>query len=274
MMDELADKGEPIREDARARRLKMLLGPNTELTVRGAPDSPVGHVDQYYQETLVAPFFLREAVQAEKEGFDAVIQTCHIGPGVPAAREACNIPVISALESVTHVAAMLGRKFSIVIAGHHPMGIPRYHDLIAEYGLTSKLASIRSINLLAPAFNEEKMSSEELKKLKAMMLRAARKAIDEDGADVIVTYGGPRILEHLQANLEVPVLQSGLVAPLIAEMFVKLGIAQSKRSYPKPRHLAVYGAPGVLELELPERRRKPAERRIVGEPIEVTQKAR
>jgi allantoin racemase len=259
-IDERADRGEPIGVSLRAAPLRDVLDPDAEIVERGTPDSPVGHVEQYYQDTLVAPYFLRDAVEGEKEGFDAVIQECQCDPGVTAAREACDIPIVSSLESATHVAAMLGRKFSIIISSRHPYGEPKLHDLIAQYGLSSKLASIRGIDLPPTAFSEDKASPQEFERVKAIMLDAARKAIDEDGADVIVTYGESKMLEHLRANLEVPVLQGFQLAILIAEMFVKLGISQSKRSYPKPRHIPAYGAP---ERELLARSMRPSEWRTL-----------
>lgn len=265
-IDEKARKGEPLGDSLRAAPLRSMLDPNTEIVERGTPDSPVGHVEQSYQDALVAPYFVRDAVEAEKQGFDAVIQSCHSDPGLEAAREACDIPVLSVLESVTHVAAMIGRKFSIVISSRHPNGMAKSHELIAQYGLTSKLASIRGIDLPPTAWNEERMSTQDFEKVKAIMLAEARKAIDEDGADVIVTYGETKILEYLRANLKVPVLQGFQVAALMAEMFVKLGICQSKRTYPKPRHLRAYGSP---ERELPERTAKPAERRTLSDRADI-----
>lgn len=257
-IDEKTEKGQQLRDSPRAAPLRGLIDLNTEIVETGTPDSRVGHVEQYYEDTLVAPYFVRDAVEAERQGFDAVIQSCHSDAGLEAAREACDIPVLSVLESATHVASMVGRKFSIVISSRHPNGMMRFHELISKYGLTSKLASIRGVDLPPTAWNEEKMSTQDLEKVKGIMLAEARKAVDEDGADVIVTYGETKILEYLQANLEVPVLQGFQIAILMAEMFVKLGISQSRRTYPKPRHLRAYGAP---EHDLPERTDRPAERR-------------
>ncbi len=259
-VDEKTDKDLPLGGSPRAAPLKDLIGPRTELVERGTPDSPLGYVEQSYEDTLIAPYFVRNAVEAEKEGFDAVIQSCHSDSGVNAAREACSIPVVSVLESATHIAAMLGRKFSIVISSRHPQGMARFHELIAEYGLTSKLASIRGINLPPTFFNEETISDQDLENIKKVLLEQSKKAIEEDGADVIVTYGETKVLDFLKEELNVPVVQGFQVAPFIAEMLVKLGLSQSKRTYPTPRYYRVYGA---REHELPEQPGKVAERRTI-----------
>lgn len=259
-IDEKLEGRLPLGESPRAVPLYDLLDPKTELIERGTPDSPVGHVEQYYQDTLIAPYFVRNAVEAEKEGFDAVIQSCHSDPGVEAAREACEIPVVSVLECAAHIAAMLGRKFSIVISSRHPQGMAKFHELIAQYGLTSKLASVRGIDLPPTNFNEETISEENLARIKQILLEECRKAIDEDGADVIVTYGETKVLDFLKEKLDVPLIQGFQVAPFIAEMLVKLGLSQSKRTYPTPRHLRAYGSP---EQDLPEKPRMVAERRAV-----------
>lgn len=259
VIDEKLDNGETLGPNPRISQIQSNLDPRTEIVERGTPDSPVGHVEQYYEDALVAPFFVRNAVEAEAEGFDAVIQGCNSDPGLSAAREVCTIPIVSVLESACHVAAMLGRKFSILIPGKNPEGPSHFHDLVAAYGLTSKLASIRGIDLPPMAFNEERITAKELQKVKEILLDAAKRAIDEDGADVIVAYGQEQALGHLRANLSVPVLQGAQVAPFIAEMLVKLGLSQSKRAYPKPRHYRAYGAPA---RDLPVKKKKAAERRF------------
>ena len=260
IIDEKDEKGEPLGPSPRFSQILPFLDPNTEIVERGTPDASVGHVEQFYEDALVAPFFVRNAVQAEKEGFDAVIQGCHSDPGVDAAREACTIPIISVLECACHVAAMLGRKFSIIIISRYPEGSPHLYNLVDQCGLSSKLASIRGIDLPPTAFNEEKMTAPDLERIKKTVLSAAKKAINEDAAQVIVAYGHQKVLDYLQSNLDVPVLQGAQIAPFITEMFVKLRLSQSRRTYPRPRRLRAYGAPAE---DLPPIRRKAAERPIV-----------
>jgi allantoin racemase len=73
-------------------------------------------------------------------------------------------------------------------------------------------------------------------KLWNAILAEARKAVEEDGADVIVLGCGALfgLAQQLQKELGVPVIDPGLVALKIAEDLVKLRLAQSKKAFPFP----------------------------------------
>ena len=70
------------------------------------------------------------------------------------------------------------------------------------------------------------------KKLEA----TARKAIEEDGADVIV-LGSTTMHQsagYLQSVLPVPVVNPGQVGYKMCEMMLELGVSHSKRAFPSP----------------------------------------
>ncbi len=85
-------------------------GPGTEVSIVtldwGTP-SVEGHV----AESLVTPDIIAKAIEAEREGADAVIVDCMGDPGVQACREAIDIPVIGPAEASMHLAAVLGHRF-------------------------------------------------------------------------------------------------------------------------------------------------------------------
>jgi len=64
----------------------------------------------------------------------------------------------------------------------------------------------------------------------------ARKAIHEDGADVIVLGSTTMHQSHayLREQLPVPVINPGLVAYKLCELFLDLGLSHSKTAYPSP----------------------------------------
>jgi len=64
-------------------------------------------------------------------------------------------------------------------------------------------------------------------------------AIEQDGADVIILGSTTMHQSHayLSEKLPVPVINPGLVAYKICEMFLDLGITHSKRAYPTPENL-------------------------------------
>jgi Asp/Glu/hydantoin racemase len=103
-------------------RVSSVLGSETELVVRGIQDSPIESIEQDYEVDIVAPLHIREAVRAEREGFDAVAIGCFAEPGIQGAKEAVDIPVVGQVQATTAIAAQLGRAFSIVISSRVPGG--------------------------------------------------------------------------------------------------------------------------------------------------------
>lgn len=68
---------------------------------------------------------------------------------------------------------------------------------------------------------------------------AGRKAIEEDGASVLILGSTTMHQSHnyLQENLPVPVLNPGVVAYKLCEMFLQLDLSHSKQAYPNPEQL-------------------------------------
>ncbi|WP_374477191.1 aspartate/glutamate racemase family protein [Zoogloea sp.] len=168
---------------------------------------------------------------AEKEGFDAVCINTVSDSGLAALRARLSIPVLSPGQSAFHVAAMLGHKFSILTMWER--WFPLYRKTLKEYGLESRVASIRAIDV-RPDTQELLTGKEDI--VFAKLEEAALKAIHEDGADVIVLGSTTMHQSHayLASRLPVPVLNPGVVAYKMCELFLDLGIAHSKKAFPAP----------------------------------------
>jgi len=200
----------------------------TQITVVNIKKGPES-IECTYDATWAELEALLEAEKAEKEGYDAVIDYCHSDPGLIAMKESLEIPVIGLHEASIHLASLLGRRFSIITVGGESVKGPKL-DRVRSYGLENKLASIRPINIKVLDIKKD------FNKLINALYQEAKKAITEDGADVIVLGCGSllNIAQILQEKLKVPVIDPGLAALKVAEMLVKLGLSQSKKAYPKP----------------------------------------
>lgn len=211
--------------------------PDVEITLVDLPDAPVQQIMSAYHADLVAPFCVQEAIRAERMGFDAVIIDCLDEPGVTASKEALQIPVIGDTEAVLHHASLVGRRFSFLIPGYRNgrlLGADTsgyLEDLVRKYGFASRLASMRSVPACSLEFAAQEVD------LPAAMLEQARKAVELDGADVIISYGGLDVLRLLREHLLVPVVDTVQSSLLVAESLVRLGLSQSKRAYPTPPDL-------------------------------------
>lgn len=187
--------------------------------------------DSYYDMALMEMAVIEAGMRAEEEGFDAVCINTVSDSGLAALRSRLSIPVLAPGQSAFHVASMLGHKFSILTMW--PRWFPLYRKTLKEYGLEQRLASIRSIDVRPDA--EALLSGKEEVVFEKLEV-AARKAIEEDGADVIV-LGSTTMHQshaHLAARLPVPVLNPGVVAYKMCELFLDLGLVQSRLAYPAP----------------------------------------
>lgn len=197
------------------RMIDQFKGPYTEVVYRDLPECNVRAIYNKRTRMLAAPFHVKQVLEAEKEGFDAITMGCLLEPGVKEAKEKCKIPIVGGLEAPLYFAAMLGNTFSFIGPFEEEQKILR--ELIKSHGLLSRLASIRSIGLKVLDFKPEDKKLEELKEL---MLNESRRAISEDGANVIISYDGIKVLRYLQHNLPVPVISPRQTQIMLAEVLV------------------------------------------------------
>lgn len=214
-------------EDVTYKELKSAARPDVEVTVVSLEKGPAS-IESMYEEEVAAPWILQKVKEAEEKGFDAVIIDCMGDPALEAAREIVDIPVVGPCESSMMVASMLGDKFSVVTILKRL--IPLFWRKVKRYGLENKVASVRSIEVPVLELEEKR------DKVKAALMEESRKAIEEDGADVIILgcTGLIGMAEELKKGLGVPVVDPGITPLKVAEILVDLGLSQSKVVYPKP----------------------------------------
>jgi allantoin racemase len=219
-------------EEATYQAYQAAADPTTELSVVSL-DWGTASIECYRDHALVVPDILNKALQAEREGVDAVIVDCMGDPGVAAARELLHIPVVGPAEASMHLAAMLGHRFSVLTVLE--ARIPMMEDQVASYGLSEQLASVRAFNI--PVLELENNPQATLQKV----IEVSEQAVRQDGAQVIVpgctglAGYAPRIQAGLaERGCEVPVIDPPSVAIKTAETLVLLGLSHSKHTYPTP----------------------------------------
>lgn len=214
-------------EEITYRELKAAARPDVDITVVSLEKGPAS-IESAYEEEVAAPWILQRVREAEKNGFDAVIIDCMGDPALEAAREVVDIPVVGPCQSSMMVASVLGDRFSVVTVLRRLT--PLFWRMVREYGVEEKIASVRSVEV--PVLELEERRDE----VKAALLRESKKAIEEDGADVIILgcTGMVGMARELQESLGVPVVDPGIVPLKLAEMLVDLKLSQSKVVYPMP----------------------------------------
>ncbi|MCC7411168.1 MAG: hydrogenase expression protein HupH [Gammaproteobacteria bacterium] len=190
--------------------------------------------NSYYDLSVMEMIVLEAGMQAEAEGFDAVCINTVSDSALYSLRSRLTIPVISPGQSAFHVACMLGHKFSIVTMWDEWK--PMYRKTLRDYGLEQRLASVRAINV-RPDVQELLAGKEEI--VFGKLETAARQAIEEDGADVIVLGSTTMHQSHrfLVEHLPVPVINPGVLAYKLCELFLDLGLTHSKHAFPAPERL-------------------------------------
>jgi allantoin racemase len=187
--------------------------------------------DSYHDTLLMDWTVFQAGIDAEAEGYSAVVIDTVSDSGLRPLRSRLSIPVVGPGECAFHMAMMLGKKFTVLTMWDE--WFPLYEKTLTEYGLWDRCASLRSIKT-RPDVTELLAGKEEVifEKLKA----EATKAMDEDGADVIV-LGSTTMHQSatwLAANLPIPVINPGLIAYKQAELLITLGMSHSKRAFPSP----------------------------------------
>lgn len=188
-------------------------------------------LDSYYEGTIADAACLEAGERAEADGFAAVCINSMSDSGVAALRSRLSIPVIGTAQSSYLTACQVGRKFSII--GMWDRWRWLYEKVLTEQGLHHRLASIRSIGV-RPDTASLLEGKEDF--VFPLLAEAGRRAIEEDGADVLILGSTTMHQSHafLSQAMPVPVINPGLVAFKACEMVLDLGLSHSKLAYLSP----------------------------------------
>jgi len=171
---------------------------------------------------------LEGVIEAEREGFDAVMIGCFFDPVLKEARQAVNIPVIGAAESSMLMATLMGQKFGVIaISSEAAFDM---EDNIRRYGLYTRSIPIRPIS----ASPKEQMLVTKDATLGFEAFKAVSRELITDGAEIIIpgcmvmspamrlAPGCPDLPNGIEEIDDVPVMDVVGTQMLIAETMVRL----------------------------------------------------
>lgn len=192
------------------------------------------NADSAYELLILDAYIAEAALASEDEGYDAVVMDTVSDSGLAALRSRLTIPVLGPGQVQQHVAAILGKKFSILTMWRRWASL--YEKTMAEYGTRHYCASIRWIDVRP---DQEQLLAGKEEVVFAKLEEQGRRAIEEDGADVLLIGSTTmhQSVEHLRRTLGVPVINPGVLAIKLAELFVQLGLSHSKVAYMSPETL-------------------------------------
>ena len=151
---------------------------------------------------------------------DAVLLAVSYDTALLAAREVLPVPVVGMTEASMHAACLLGTRFGLVTFGTPFI----YHELVAQAGLSGRLAGIRAITASAvDAYSNPQA-------VDALVADAAGTLVAETDAEVVVLCGAAMagMPGRIAERVPVPVIDGIASGVGLCEMLVRLRTAKAR----------------------------------------------
>ncbi|GAC1327117.1 MAG: aspartate/glutamate racemase family protein [Beijerinckiaceae bacterium] len=221
---------------------RQVAAPGTELVpltaARGAP-----YISSR-AEAQIGGTIVLEMLAEHHRSCDAAIIAAFGDPGLLAARELFDIPIVGMAEAAMLTACMLGGRFSIVTFSRG-LG-PWYEECVAMHSLSARCAAIRMLDEGFGAVADVQNENE------ALLVELANRSVAEDEADVVILGGAPLagLASRVRDRVLVPVIDPVAAAVKQAEALVSLQARKAlKGSFRRPDPKSTIGlAPALGRL--------------------------
>jgi len=228
--------------EAIAQAARAVAAPGTEVRAVHPSFGPVS-IESHYDEAFAAAGVAEQLRLAADWAPDAVVIACFGDPGLEAARELTEAPVLGIAEAAFHAATMLATGFSVVTTMTRTCIMAE--RLVQRYGMHHQCRGIHGTDI--PVLSLECCGEATLHQIED----AARAALERDrsGAIVLGCAGMAPLCAELSRRLGVPVIDGVAVAVKFAEALSGLGLRTSKRGdYALPLTKPFSGWAGPLAM--------------------------
>ena len=248
-------EGSPAYEARVAALLQGYTSPGTTIEVHYPEDLGGSEVTSHLRKSqalaglhhaLETPALVKKVIEAERLGFDAVVQSNTFDPGVEVARCAVRIPVVGVLRASCHFAATLCDRFGVIapldshavyarrIIENYRMGRFISGVLAPEGVLAGGAVDRRLLEELVQLFRTE--TPPIIARMRTALADGDTTALAQ-GAHALIPLGGrlvPYVVSplELETELKVPVINTKLVGIRHAETLVNGKTSHSLQSYP------------------------------------------
>lgn len=167
-------------------------------------------------EAAIAGHAVLEALAGHAPGCDAAIVAAFGDPGLFAAKEMLDIPVIGIAEAAFLTAYTLGRRYAIVCLTPR-LGV-WYRECAEEHGLERRLVAVRPLDLPPSDITAAKEQAGR------RLVQACHEVVDRHGAEVVIMGGGPiaGLARDVAHEIPVPVLDGVSCAVRLAEALIAI----------------------------------------------------
>jgi allantoin racemase len=225
--------------EAMVESARAVAAPGTQVLGCQPSFGPVS-IESHFDEVFGAAGVAEQLRLAAPGSHDAVVIACFGDPGLDAARELTDAPVLGIAEAAFHAASFVATGFSVVTTMTRTCGIAE--RLVQRYGFERTCRGIHGTDI--PVLALEGCGQEVVAQIEA----AARQALktDRSGAIVLGCGGMAALCRTLQQRLGVPVVDGVTAAVKLAEALVALGLKTDKSgdyAPPLPKAWAGWAAP-------------------------------
>lgn len=183
-----------------------------------------------YHRALVAPLVAEAAVRAEKAGCSAVVPYGTLDLGIEEARHAVDIPVMGPGRTGTSVTATVGTRLTVLC--YDEPHVIMFRQLTRAWNVAHHIVGIRSVDVPITEM------ARDVDHLRARFIETARRAIEEDGAEVILPLGMTMVpvlmsARSLADEIGIPVTDPLALTLHVADALASIGFTNSRAAYPR-----------------------------------------
>ena len=166
-------------------QLDAVAAPGIKFEVHGL--DPPDHLFHPLTEFRCAAQTIRNALEAERAGYDAFVIGHFQEPGLLEIRGAVDIPVIGLGEATLLAALSMGRRLGLVTID--PVFVDWHERQVRAHGLEQRVAGVRALRMDLPAFMRAFTDEAAYAKVRAEFVEQVRPLVGA-GAEVIIPAGG------------------------------------------------------------------------------------
>jgi allantoin racemase len=167
------------------QRLDAVAAPDIRFEVHGL--DPPDHLFHPLTEFRCAAQTIRNALEAERAGYDGFVIGHFPEPGLLEIRASLDIPVVGLGEAALLAALSMGRRVGLVTID--PVFVEWHERQVRAHALEQRVAGVRAIHLDLPGFMRAFTDEPSYQRARAEFVAQVRPLV-EAGAEVVIPAGG------------------------------------------------------------------------------------
>ena len=210
---------------ARESMLSRAVSRDTVISVDCIPSGPTG-ICSDTDEALASLDVIRGCIQAEKDGFDAVVIYCFSDLALGAVRENVRIPVIGPGEITMETAHRLSTRFTVITT--LSSNIPRIRRRMYRMETGKHVSSVRALDITVEDLREDPNAT------KNRLKEVISQAIESEQIDGVVLgcLGMAEYGDEISREYGVNVYDPAMLSVAYAELCARNHLIPSPKAYP------------------------------------------